>query len=334
MSDTQLLNLRKLGGFFGKRKVMVIMALVIVSLVVTGFVWAQKRVNILVDGQNISIKTLHNTPEEILAQANINLGSNDEYRVSTPNVVSGTTIEVYRAVPVVVKTKDKTEKIITGKPTVGELAASLGYSRETSRLSPSDDTRITPMMDIQIIALTEKVVTEKMPIQPEVVHQPDNSVEKGIEETIQDGSEGLKEASVKITLEDGEEVARTVVAEKVLTPAKPQIIRCGTRDTVETSRGAMRFRQTHWMEATAYNPTDGSGHGITASGIEARHGVVAVDPSVIPLGTRVYVPGYGMALAADTGGDIVGNRIDLCMDDRGEAMSFGRRTVKVYVIAD
>ena len=86
------------------------------------------------------------------------------------------------------------------------------------------------------------------------------------------------------------------------------------------------------MEATAYLPTDGDGYGITATGIPATYGVAAVDPSVIPLGSRLYVPGYGEAIAADTGGAIYGYRIDLCMEDYWQAMDFGRRTVTVFVL--
>ncbi|MBR1729211.1 MAG: 3D domain-containing protein [Selenomonadaceae bacterium] len=86
------------------------------------------------------------------------------------------------------------------------------------------------------------------------------------------------------------------------------------------------------MEATAYLPTDGNGAGITAMGIPATYGVAAVDPSVIPLGSRLYVPGYGEAIAADTGGAIYGYKIDLCMESYSEAMNFGRRTVTVYVL--
>ncbi len=78
------------------------------------------------------------------------------------------------------------------------------------------------------------------------------------------------------------------------------------------------------MEATAYIASDGNGDGITAMGLVAQHGVVAVDPGVIPL--------YGEAIAADTGGAIYGNRIDLCMNSYGEAMNFGRRYVTVYVL--
>lgn len=86
------------------------------------------------------------------------------------------------------------------------------------------------------------------------------------------------------------------------------------------------------MEATAYLPTDGDGYGITATGIPATYGVAAVDPYVIPLGTRLYIPGYGEAIAADTGGAIIGYRIDLCMESYDECMEFGRRNVTVYIL--
>ena len=106
----------------------------------------------------------------------------------------------------------------------------------------------------------------------------------------------------------------------------------GTRDTVETSRGTIRFRRVEWMEATAYLPTDGNGQGITATGLRARHGIVAVDPRFIALGSRLYIPGYGLALAADTGGAIKGDKIDLCMEDESDAWNFGNQTVKVYIL--
>ena len=87
------------------------------------------------------------------------------------------------------------------------------------------------------------------------------------------------------------------------------------------------------MEASAYLPSDGGGAGVTASGLPAGHGVVAVDPDIIPLGTKVFVPGYGVAIAADTGGIIEGHMIDLCMDDYGDAIAFGRRDIEVYILA-
>ncbi|MCR5758687.1 MAG: ubiquitin-like domain-containing protein [Selenomonas sp.] len=105
------------------------------------------------------------------------------------------------------------------------------------------------------------------------------------------------------------------------------------RPKVQTERGAMPYTRVYTMEATAYLPTDGSATGTTAMGIPARRGVVAVDPNVIPLGSQVYIPGYGVAVAADTGGAIRGQKVDLCMETYGECMNFGRRNIEVYVLS-
>lgn len=103
-------------------------------------------------------------------------------------------------------------------------------------------------------------------------------------------------------------------------------------NVVSTYNGDVEYQQHITMEATAYLPTDGDGRGITATGVRAERGVVAVDPNYIPLGTRLYIPGYGFAVAADTGGAIRGGRIDLCMEGYNEAIRFGRRDVDVYVL--
>jgi 3D (Asp-Asp-Asp) domain-containing protein len=84
------------------------------------------------------------------------------------------------------------------------------------------------------------------------------------------------------------------------------------------------------MVATAYTASCGGCDGMTAIGHRAGHGIVAVDPRVIPLGTRLYIPGYGPAIAGDTGGAIIGHRIDLGFDSWRDAMLFGRRDVTVY----
>ena len=78
-------------------------------------------------------------------------------------------------------------------------------------------------------------------------------------------------------------------------------------------------------------PWDGGGDGITATGTKAGYGTVAVDPNVIPLGSKLYIPQYGEAIAADTGGAIVGHKIDLCMESYEECYQFGRRDVQVFI---
>jgi 3D (Asp-Asp-Asp) domain-containing protein len=102
-----------------------------------------------------------------------------------------------------------------------------------------------------------------------------------------------------------------------------------------TSRGAYTRRSVRIMEATAYDPSAGRGRAATfrtATGLRAQFGVVAVDPRVIPLGTRLFIEGYGYAIAADTGGAIRGNRIDLCKPTRAAALRFGRRMVRVHIL--
>jgi 3D (Asp-Asp-Asp) domain-containing protein len=86
------------------------------------------------------------------------------------------------------------------------------------------------------------------------------------------------------------------------------------------------------MEATAYTSEDPGCGLYTARGNRLRKGLVAVDPRVIPLGTRLFVAGYGYAIADDTGGDIQGNRIDLAYEKRADAFKFGRRMLTVYIL--
>lgn len=89
-----------------------------------------------------------------------------------------------------------------------------------------------------------------------------------------------------------------------------------------------------YVEATAYSPFDPGAGTHTARGNLVRRGIIAVDPRFIPLGTRVYIPGYGEAIADDTGGAIIGNRIDIAFDTYSEAMAFGRQHIEIYILDD
>ncbi|MFD0084514.1 3D domain-containing protein, partial [Priestia megaterium] len=90
------------------------------------------------------------------------------------------------------------------------------------------------------------------------------------------------------------------------------------------------------VEATAYTANCAGCSGTTATGVNLKSNpnqrVIAVDPSVIPLGSKVYVEGYGQAVAADTGGAIKGNRIDVFVSSDSAAQDWGRRSVKITVI--
>ena len=265
---------------------MACVALLVVAALITGFV-SVKHVKVNADGQTLEVITTYARPDRVLHQAGIELAAQDEYRMSTESIENQTQITVYRAVPVTVEYEGKTKHLVTGKPTVGELLDTIGYSRDRYTSFPGENAKIQENLHIRIKNLSDEN-----------------------EEQANQNDPGLQ-----------------APAEAV--PAEPP---ARERQYISTSRGMMRFSEMKVMEASAYLPSDGGGSGITASGMRARHGVVAVDPDVIPLGTRLFIPGYGLAIAADTGGAIVGDMIDLCMEDYGTAIDFGRRDVRVYVL--
>jgi len=129
---------------------------------------------------------------------------------------------------------------------------------------------------------------------------------------------------------DGEETRSTVISQRVVKRMTPRVVVRG--DMSLPSRGG----EVLYMEATGYDPGPRScgryASGYTAVGLRAGEGVVAVDPRVIPLGTRLYVEGYGECVAADVGGAIKGRRIDLGFDSYREAMNWGRRMVRVRIL--
>ena len=100
------------------------------------------------------------------------------------------------------------------------------------------------------------------------------------------------------------------------------------------SSEAGQYGRVMYVEATAYSPQDPGLGKYTARGNLVTYGIISVDPNVIPLGTRVYIPGYGEAVADDTGGAIIGNRIDIAFDTYEEAVNFGRQSIEIYIIED
>ena len=318
----------------GRVKAVATIALLIAAVLVSGFVWANSRVIIRVDGKTMNVNANALDPKEVLSQAGVYLGPRDEFRVVANEPENSSVIEVFRAIPVTLSDGAKIDVVWTGKPTVGEIAESRGYPARSFKTVPDAATRPTANMEIRILTLSDKVMEKELPVPFPIVRQPDPTMEKGMEIVVEHGVPGKKLATVRQMFEDGREAGFDIMNEKVIAEPIPEVLRVGTREANDPSRGTIRFKKMLVMEATAYTPFDDGQSGLTASGIPARRGVVSVDPRVIPLGTRVYVMGYGPALAADTGGAIKGARIDLCFEDYNEAIRFGRRTVEVYILAE
>ena len=109
------------------------------------------------------------------------------------------------------------------------------------------------------------------------------------------------------------------------------VVRQGVAQSILTPSGYVKYKRVIYGEATAYT-WGGGASGNTSIGLYPKRGIVAVDPRVIPYYTKLYIPGYGMAIAGDTGGAIVGTRIDLFMDSLHECYQWGRRDVEIYIL--
>ncbi len=182
----------------------------------------------------------------------------------------------------------------------------------------------------------KEIITKIAPLEFETIEIETNELYVGETEVQVEGVEGRHEIEVTKTYFRDELVERTEEQLEVLVEPVEEVVLVGTkkRETFEigkeTEISNLDISEKIVMNASAYSC---EGYvGITASGRVAEVGVVAVDPTVIPLGTKLYIEGYGYAIAGDTGGIIKGNKIDLYMDTVRECINFGRRDINVYVL--
>ena len=190
-------------------------------------------------------------------------------------------------------------------------------------------------MQITVVRVHEAIEAVKQPVAFDTVRTFTTSLRPGVTSVSREGERGEKLIRYLVRYEDGKPVKRSIVNAEVLKQPVDQVIKVGSQGRY-TSRGSYRTRSVKRMLASAYDPGPRScgknATGRTACGMKAGYGVVAVDPRVIKLGTRLYIEGYGCAVAGDTGGAIKGNRIDLGYNTYKEAIRFGRRTVTVHIL--
>jgi len=178
---------------------------------------------------------------------------------------------------------------------------------------------------------------EHRAVPPQTIYRLTLSLAPGHSKVIAAGAWGLVEERVVFSQLGGGPVHRRVIGTRFLRTPHPRIVADGipaaplsSFEVRGVARMALMARSAIEMLATAYTAECSGCDGMTAIGRRAGYGIVAVDPHVIPLGTHLYIQGYGLAVAGDTGGAIVGHRIDLGFDSTRDAMLFGRRSVTVY----
>lgn len=171
------------------------------------------------------------------------------------------------------------------------------------------------------------------------MRKPSSDLRADTTKTVRAGVPGVSVVTYRVTMVGGQEISRQVVS--TTTEKKPvaEVIQVGSAQSSRVrgklaSRGYYSGRRVITMIATGYDPSPASngGYSRTSTGLKVGHGVVAVDPKVIPIGTNLFIEGYGHAVAADVGSAIKGNRIDLGEDTARRARSVGRRLVRVHIL--
>ena len=196
---------------------------------------------------------------------------------------------------------------------------------------PSDGTWDVPRAfgAVRLVHISERILTVQERVPYDIRYVPEQSAVRGQVAVWTAGTGGVRERVFRLAYEDGALVSRVLVSDALLEPPVGEILAVGT----PTYRGGAT--NEFYMEATAYSPTvqeTDSDPWTTASGMKSGQGVVAVDPKVIPLGSKLYVEGYGYAIAGDTGGAIKGSRIDVFFYSPLDMAKWGRRWVRVFVL--
>lgn len=268
-----------------------------------------------IQGQEKTISSDRGTLGEALWAAGIELSAGD--KISKPMdtlLIHTSSVEIEKAREITILHAGGEVTSSTTAGSVSEALSEAGIPLQGLDFSiPGANLPIPEDGIIQVIRVKEDVILENDPVPYGSDTQPVADLEIDSRTIVQPGVYGLNTKRVRVRYEDGIEISRQVESEYISQEPQNEIIGYGTKivpRTLDTPGGRLTYWRALNMYAVSYNVTSNGGYG-TATGIPLAKGVAAIDPSYIPYGTRMYIPGYGEALAADTGGGINGRMIDL-----------------------
>jgi len=305
--------------------------LLLICVCVAGiYIWLEKDITVTIDSQTYSYSTHCRTVAELLDQEKLAYYPQDliDPPLYTP-LEHGSEINIIRSFETTI-TADGQEYIIRSIPlTVAEALAKAQVSLgEMDEISLPLNTRLIEAQAIYISRISRELITVQETLAAVTERRDDHKLEKGVSRVVQDGADGLKEDIIQLTFRDGAEIDREVVDTKVIEPVQNRIIAQGTISTASRGGVKFKFKETRVVTATAY--CEPGGH--TSTGKTPQVGMIAVDPKIIPMHSRVYVEGYGFAVAEDVGGAIKGDKIDIYLESEEACMRWGVKTVKIYLL--
>ncbi|MED1607997.1 ubiquitin-like domain-containing protein [Cytobacillus kochii] len=292
------------------------------------------------------IWTTADTVQELIDEENIELSKHDAIKPKLGDKITGKMdIKIDRAFKIELAdgANDKTEEVWSTSTTVADFLSQQDIKLgKLDRVEPKLDETVKENDVIKVIRVEKVTDVVEEPIEYAVVTKKDDSLKKGSEKVLEKGQEGLLKKEFEITRENGKEISRKLLSEEKVKESKNHIVAVGTKVSQPVTKVASRGETNEssgkemYVSSTAYTAGCNGCSGVTATGLDLKANpgakVIAVDPSVIPLGTKVYVEGYGYAVASDTGSAIKGNKIDVFFSSKSDAYRWGRKQVKIRVL--
>jgi uncharacterized protein YabE (DUF348 family) len=303
-------------------------------------IWKQaSQVHIVKDNEKKTIWTTAGTVAELLKEQNIVLSKHDQISPKPQAAIKDKMkVGLKKAYHLTYVDGGKKQQVWSTSATVADFLSQQGIKLNSlDRVEPSLTETLPKNGVVNVIRIEKVTDVVEEPLQFAVVTKKDESLEKGKEKTLTKGKPGRVSKQFEVLLENGKEVSRKLISEQKIAEKQDKVVAVGTKDlSLQISRGAEESGQEYYVSATAYTAYCNGCSGRTATGLNLRANpnmkVIAVDPRVIPLGTKVYVEGYGYAVAADTGGAIKGYKIDLFMPSNQDCYRWGRKKVKIKIL--
>ncbi|MBQ7345148.1 MAG: G5 domain-containing protein [Oscillospiraceae bacterium] len=327
------------------------LALILPALLLTQTVFA-KNTYVITDGDEVLVHNTYATdPAAVLEEAGVTVGETDI--IETTPVEDGAEITIVRGMQVTVDYCGQEIQLVSYGETVSELFDRSGIAlNENSRVSVALDTQTFDGLQIVVNDTITATEVYTMTVPYETVYQETDALVAGAEVVLYEGVDGQTQYTAKVTYVNGKENGREVLSEDVISEPVTKVVALGTGDgsgsksqkpiigdgvIIAPNGDVLTYTHRDTYVATAYSRTCEGGE-ITAIGTPTRVGAIAVDPRLIPYGTRMFIVSkdgryiYGVATAEDCGGSIKGKRIDLFYETRSECLTFGMRDIDVYFL--
>ena len=303
------------------------------------------QVKLIKDGKMTKVWTTATTVEEFLKEQGIEVTVHDEVSLGKDYPIKeNIEVAVNKAFQLTLVVGGNKKQVWSTSTTVADFLTQQGVKlNELDRVEPKLTEKVEAKKIINVTRVEKVTDVVESPVEYEVVKKEDPSLSQGKEKTLVEGRKGHVSKQYEVVLENGKEVKRKVISEKVITEKQNEVVAVGTKPkdvqkmNVKTaSVDASESGKEIYVSSTAYTASCNGCSGVTATGVNLKNNpnakVIAVDPSVIPLGSQVYVEGYGYAVAADKGGAIKGHKIDVFFPSTSDAYRWGVKKVKVRII--